>query len=76
MEDAGILTIKEVAEYLRVSERTVSSWAQKDEIPCGKFGSSWRFRRADIRLFLDASDHFGPPLQLNTNFRSVAPINN
>jgi len=53
MEDAGILTIKEVAEYLRVSERTVSSWAQKDEIPCGKFGSSWRFRRADIDRWLD-----------------------
>ena len=28
-----IMTIEEVAEHLRVSERTVYDWAQKSEIP-------------------------------------------
>ena len=33
-----ILTIEEVAKYLRVSERTVYDWAQKGEIPAGQIG--------------------------------------
>ncbi len=43
-----IMTIEEVAEYLRVSERTVYDWAQKGQLPCGKLGTTWRFKRADI----------------------------
>lgn len=43
-----ILTIEEVAAYLRVSERTVYDWASKGELPGGKIGTSWRFRRGDI----------------------------
>ena len=31
--EEDILTIEEVAKYLRVSERTVYDWAQKGEIP-------------------------------------------
>ena len=34
MQD-DILTIEEVASYLRVSDRTVYDWAQKGEIPAG-----------------------------------------
>lgn len=48
-----IMTIEEVAEHLRVSERTVYDWAQKGEIPCGKFGTSWRFKRQDIEEWID-----------------------
>ncbi len=48
-----ILTIEEVAEYLRVSERTVYDWAQKGEIPAGKLGSSWRFKRTDIQRWAE-----------------------
>jgi ATP-dependent exoDNAse (exonuclease V) beta subunit len=39
--------------------------------------SIYRFRRADISLFLEARDHFGPNEtweRLTTNFRTVAPI--
>ncbi len=40
--------------------------------------SIYRFRRADIRLFLEARDTFGPvdrpAVRLETNFRTVAPI--
>jgi nitrogen PTS system EIIA component len=48
-----ILTLEEVARYLRVSDRTVYEWAQKGEIPAGKLGSSWRFKRADIQRWAD-----------------------
>jgi len=47
LEDT-ILTIEEVAQYLRVSERTVYEWAQKGEIPAGKIGTVWRFKKSDI----------------------------
>ncbi|MEQ8717831.1 MAG: UvrD-helicase domain-containing protein [Acidimicrobiales bacterium] len=36
--------------------------------------SIYRFRRADIGLFLAASDAFGPPVRLVTNWRSSAPV--
>jgi len=48
-----ILTIEEVATYLRVSERTVYDWASKGELPGGKIGTSWRFRRGDIEKWVN-----------------------
>ena len=53
MED-DILTIEEVAKYLRVSERTVYDWAQKGEIPSGKIGTVWRFKRSEIEKWVNA----------------------
>ena len=53
MQEKDILTIKDVAEHLQVSERTVSDWAQKGEIPCGKLGNSWRFKRIEVEHWLD-----------------------
>lgn len=44
----GILTIKEVAEYLKVTERTIYRLAAAKQIPAFKVGGSWRFSRADI----------------------------
>lgn len=43
-----ILTIKEVAEYLKVTERTLYRLAQEGKIPAFKVGASWRFRRVDL----------------------------
>lgn len=53
MDLPDIMTIEEVAGYLRVSERTVYDWAQKGEIPCGKLGTSWRFKRDEIQRWVD-----------------------
>lgn len=52
MED-DILTIEEVAKYLRVSERTVYDWAQNGEIPSGKIGTVWRFKKGDIERWVN-----------------------
>ncbi len=48
-----ILTIEEVAKYLRVSERTVYDWAQKGEIPSGKIGTVWRFKKNEIEKWVN-----------------------
>ncbi len=49
----NILTIDEVAKYLRVSERTVYEWAQKGEIPSGKIGTVWRFKKSEIEKWVN-----------------------
>lgn len=49
-----ILTLEEVAAYLRVSERTAYEWAQKGEIPCGKLGTAWRFKRDEVTAWVDS----------------------
>ena len=49
----SILTLEEVAKYLKVSERTVTDWVAKGEIPGGKLGNSWRFKQSDIDSWLN-----------------------
>ena len=53
MIDDSILTIDEVAKYLRVSERTVYDWANKGEIPSGKIGTVWRFKKSEIEKWVN-----------------------
>ena len=53
MVTEDILTIEEVAKYLRVSERTVYDWAQKGEIPSGKIGTVWRFKKSEIEKWVN-----------------------
>ena len=46
--DAEILTIKEVSEYLKVTERTIYRLAAAKKIPGFKVGGAWRFSKAEI----------------------------
>lgn len=46
--DAEILTIREVSEYLKVTERTIYRLAAAKKIPGFKVGGAWRFSRAEI----------------------------
>lgn len=43
-----ILTIKQVAGYLQVTDRTIYRLAATNRIPAFKVGGSWRFRRVDL----------------------------
>lgn len=67
MEDHDILTIDEVAQYLRVSERTIYDWAHKGSIPCGKLGTTWRFKREEVEKWVDE--------KLSGNVESKVPNN-
>jgi excisionase family DNA binding protein len=49
-----VLTIREVADYLKVNEKTVYGLAQKRRIPAFKVGGRWRFRRADLDAWISA----------------------
>ena len=48
MGESEILTIKEIAAYLKVTERTIYRLSQAKTLPCFKVGGMWRFLRADI----------------------------
>ena len=43
-----ILTIREVADYLKVTERTLYRLVQDGKLPAFRVGNSWRFRREDL----------------------------
>lgn len=45
---SDILTITEVAEYLKVAERTLYRLAAAKKIPAFKVGGTWRFLHTDI----------------------------
>jgi excisionase family DNA binding protein len=58
-----ILTIKQVADYLKVNERAIYKLAQEGGIPTVKIASQWRFRRSMIDGWLDLqmSSHLATP---------------
>lgn len=43
-----ILTLTEVAAYLRVTKRTLYRLAQEGRLPAFKLGGTWRFRREEL----------------------------
>jgi excisionase family DNA binding protein len=43
-----ILTIREIAEYLKIKEKTIYALVARGGIPGFKVGGSWRFRRSEI----------------------------
>ena len=44
----GVFSIKEIADYLKVTERTIYRLAAAKQMPAFKIGGSWRFSRQDI----------------------------
>lgn len=47
-----ILTIKDVAEYLKVNERTIYRLAASGELPGFKVGNSWRFKQSKLEEYI------------------------
>jgi len=40
-----VMTVRDVARYLRISETKVYRMAQEGGLPCMKIGRAWRFQR-------------------------------
>ena len=47
-----VLTISDVAEYLKVAERTIYRLAAAKKLPALKVGGMWRFSRLDIDAWI------------------------
>ena len=50
-----ILTLKEVAEYLKLAEKTAYRLAAEGKLPGFKVGGSWRFKKTDIESWIEDS---------------------
>lgn len=57
-----LLTVQEVAIYLRVSRVTVWRWCQQGVIPASRFGRNWRIRQRDLLYLVD---HPNPEAKLS-----------
>ena len=51
--DSDIMTIREVAEYLKLTEKTAYRHAADGKIPGFKVGGAWRFRRGEIDKWIE-----------------------
>lgn len=50
--DSEILTVMEVAQFLRVPKSTVYKLARLGQLPASKIGKHWRFLRRDIHEWM------------------------
>ena len=48
MKNDDIITIKELADYLKIAEKTAYRFALEKKIPGFKVGTAWRFRKKEI----------------------------
>ncbi len=48
-----ILTLKEVAAYLKLTEKTAYRLAAEKKLPGFKVGGSWRFKSEDINTWIE-----------------------
>ena len=48
-----IMTLEEVAAYLRLKPQTIYTWAQEKRIPAAKLGKEWRFKRSMIDTWFE-----------------------
>lgn len=46
------MTPDEVAQFLKVSKKTVLRHARLGELPAAKVGRAWRFRRSELLAYL------------------------
>ena len=49
-----LITIKDVAEFLQIAEKTIYRMAADGKIPAFKVGGSWRFKRKEIENWLES----------------------
>ena len=49
---AGLMTLEELADYLRVTKKTIYRLLEKRSIPATRVGRQWRFDKASIEVWL------------------------
>ncbi len=52
LPESGLMTVEEVARYLKLNIFTVYKLAERGEIPAAKIGRVWRFKKEEIYRWL------------------------
>ena len=48
-----ILTVKDVADYLKLAEKTAYRLVAEGKLPGFKVGGSWRFKKEDLQQWIE-----------------------
>ena len=58
-DEGEILTLKQVADFLKVTERTIYRLAAAKKIPAFRVGGTWRFSKAEISQWIQRQSEGG-----------------
>lgn len=54
---SDIMTIKELSQYLKLTEKTAYRIAAERKLPGFKVGGAWRFRKKEIDKWIESQEH-------------------
>jgi excisionase family DNA binding protein len=61
------LTVKDLAEYLKVSTDLIYRLAQRGIIPASKVANRWRFRKDKVDLWMDRQGNYETRIKMGAN---------
>ena len=59
MPNGTLMTIEELAGYLKVTRRTIYEWLKSNKIPAIKLVGQWRFRKEKIDAWIQRQESAG-----------------
>lgn len=59
--DTEVLTLAEVAAYLKVNEKTIYRMVQGGKIPAFKVAGSWRFKKGELQAWIESNKNTAMP---------------
>lgn len=65
VDGSPAMTVREVAAYLNVDEKTVYRLAQRAELPGFKVAGTWRFKKRDIDEWIELQKAAASPAKPN-----------
>jgi PTS system nitrogen regulatory IIA component len=54
MIESELMTIEDLAQYLKVTRRTIYEWLRHNKIPAIKLVGQWRFKKDRIDAWIDS----------------------
>jgi excisionase family DNA binding protein len=54
MQNEEYLTIKDIAQQLKMDEKTIRRWVKDGKLPAISLGGKYRIARSDLNAFLDS----------------------
>ncbi|MFH1353642.1 MAG: helix-turn-helix domain-containing protein [bacterium] len=52
------MTIRQVAGYLQLNEKTIYRMIKSGKIPCFRINGSWRFKKSAVETWIDSLNTF------------------
>ena len=65
MRSESLMTIEEVACYLRVKKRTIYDWVKNGKIPAIKAVGQWRFKKDLLDVIAVIKKNWGNKFEMN-----------